>query len=91
MLYFSSKPVVPDSLDLAEYSRLTMFKNKCKDEELFSTYESCKDLFDQIQRHLTHWVQTHHETPSQAKQPNAISTENTINEFLYMVKQFKAE
>jgi hypothetical protein len=40
MLYFSSAPVRPDSVDSEQYAKLLEFKELCKSKGLFETFES---------------------------------------------------
>lgn len=53
LIYFSSVPVVLDSIDMAQYNRLMEFKKWCKEEGLISTYESIGNLREQLQQHIT--------------------------------------
>lgn len=52
MLYFSSAPVHPDSLDAVEYQRLKDFKEQCKKEGLIDTYNDVAEFKDKLTRHL---------------------------------------
>jgi len=52
MLYFSSAPVVPDSIDTEQYQALQKFRSRLEDEGLISTYESESDFRGQFHRHL---------------------------------------
>jgi len=52
LLYFSSAPVVPESLDAEQYKALTEYKSRLGQNGLFSKYESLAELRDQLQRHL---------------------------------------
>ncbi|HXY88120.1 MAG TPA: hypothetical protein VEG44_06745 [Candidatus Acidoferrales bacterium] len=53
MLYFSSKPVVPDSIDPKQYERLKSFKEKCQKEGLVDQYAEISELREKLSRHLT--------------------------------------
>jgi hypothetical protein len=52
MLYFSSVPIVPDSIDHEQYELLVRYREDLRKEGLVSTYESEADFRDQFQRHL---------------------------------------
>lgn len=52
LLYFSSAPVVPESLDADQYKALTQYKERLGQLGLYSKYETLADLRDQLQRHL---------------------------------------
>ncbi|HEV2148528.1 MAG TPA: hypothetical protein VGR37_14085 [Longimicrobiaceae bacterium] len=52
LLYFSSAPVVPDSLDLDQYRALVEYRKRLAEEGLYSEYESLADFREQLQRHL---------------------------------------
>ncbi|MCK9383698.1 MAG: DUF4062 domain-containing protein [Nevskia sp.] len=52
LLYFSSAPVVPDSLDGAQYKALSEYKARLLQNGLCFKYETLADFRDQLQRHL---------------------------------------
>lgn len=52
MLYFSSRPVTPDSVDPAQYQSLQAFKAKCKALGLIETFDNIIDFRDKLSRQL---------------------------------------
>lgn len=52
MIYFSTAPVVLESIDQDQYAALTTFKNDCKAKGLFETYESTAEFHDKVRRQL---------------------------------------
>lgn len=52
LLYFSSAPVVPDSLDGEQYRSLLAYKKGLGKDGLYSQYESPADFREQLQRHF---------------------------------------
>lgn len=52
MLYFSSQPAHPDSIDPDQYAELKKFKESCKDRGLLETYDSHTDFKDKFYRQL---------------------------------------
>ena len=52
MLYFSSVPVHPDSLDITQYELLKGFKEQCKKDGLIDTYDDIAEFKDRLTRHL---------------------------------------
>jgi hypothetical protein len=52
LLYFSSAPAVPESIEPAQYEALTQYRKSLEDKGLYFKYESLSDLRDQFQRHL---------------------------------------
>lgn len=54
MIYFSNEPVLPDSVDLDEYSRLRAFKDELKGTSLYDSYGSEAELARKVTAHLTH-------------------------------------
>ena len=52
MLYFSSAPVRPDSVDNDQYSELKRFKESCKSRGIFETYTDLNDFRLKFQRQL---------------------------------------
>lgn len=53
LLYFSSVPVVPESIDPTQYTGLTEYRKKLEAEGIVSRYESIADLREQLHRHLS--------------------------------------
>src|ERR1043166_7446736 len=58
LIYFSSKPVVPESIDPAQFAAVQAFKNKCKSEGLFGTFDDLVDFKDKLTRHLQVCINT---------------------------------
>lgn len=52
LLYFSGAPVVPDSLDAAQYTALTQYRKSLDDQGLYFKYESLAELRTHLQRHV---------------------------------------
>jgi hypothetical protein len=52
MLYFSSVPVLPDSVDADQYAQLRTFKESCKSRGIFETYVNLNDFKDKFYRQL---------------------------------------
>jgi len=52
LLYFSSAPAMPESIDPEQYKALVEYKNGLSSSGLYSTYESLADFRDQLQRHF---------------------------------------
>ena len=52
LLYFSSAPEVPESIDPEQYKALIEYKKGLNASGLYSTYESLADFRDQLQRHF---------------------------------------
>lgn len=52
LLYFSGAPVVPESLDAAQYAALTEYRKSLGDQGLFFKYESLAELRALLQRHI---------------------------------------
>lgn len=64
MLYFSSAPVILDSVDPDQYKKLTDFKTKCQAEGLIDKYDSIPELREKLFRHLTNVVRSLNGEPS---------------------------
>ena len=65
LLYFSSAPVVPESLELDQYGALTEYRRSLGDEGLYFTYDSLNQLRQLIQGHISATMaQLHNSTPS---------------------------
>ena len=52
LLYFSSAPVVPESLDIEQYKALTQYKASLKPHGLYGNYDDIATFQSQLQRHL---------------------------------------
>jgi hypothetical protein len=52
MLYFSSAPVMPESVDPDQYRRLKDFKESCKSRGLLESYASLQDFRSNFSRHI---------------------------------------
>jgi hypothetical protein len=52
MLYFSSAPVHPDSVDPGQYSELKKFKDSCESRGLYEKYSSTVEFKDKFGRQL---------------------------------------
>jgi hypothetical protein len=50
--YFSSAPVMPESIDADQYKALSQYRGRLGQLGLYSKYESLADFRDQLQRHL---------------------------------------
>ncbi|WP_442507241.1 hypothetical protein SH528x_006147 [Novipirellula sp. SH528] len=72
MIYFSSTPVRPDSVDEAQYSALKEFKQECYAKGLVESYESLAEFRDKFSRQLTQTIIRHflsETTPTTATAP----------------------
>lgn len=56
MIYFSSAPVVYESVDAANYAALKSFKEKCRTRGLFAEYDSVAGFRQMFMRHLTQTI-----------------------------------
>ena len=52
LLYFSSAPVVPESLDATQYKALTDYRSRLGTQGLYFKYENLAEFREQFQRHL---------------------------------------
>lgn len=59
MLYFSSQPVVLDTVDMDQVNRLKAFKASCQSRGLFETYDSYGEFKDKFYRQLQLKVNEH--------------------------------
>jgi len=63
LLYFSSAPVVPESIDQEQYGKLIKFKEECKGKGLINQYESVGVFRENLLRHLTSTIDRVHLDP----------------------------
>ena len=59
MIYFSNEPVLLDSVDFDEYSRLRAFKDGLKETSLYDSYGSEAELARKLAVHLTRMAREH--------------------------------
>jgi hypothetical protein len=59
MLYFSSAPVMKDSVDEEQYRHLLEFKNWVKTRGLYESYEDTSDFASKFSRQLARLINTH--------------------------------
>lgn len=57
LLYFSSAPVVPDSIETAQYEALKDYKKRISNETFYHEYSDINDFEKRLSRHLTLLVQ----------------------------------
>jgi hypothetical protein len=56
MLYFSSAPVAPESVDRDQYEALLVFRSECETKGLVERYDSLADFEDKFRRQLAHTI-----------------------------------
>ena len=59
MLYFSSQPVVMESVDLNQYNQLKKFKDSCQSRGLYEQYDSHSDFKQKFYRQLQIKINEH--------------------------------
>lgn len=59
MLYFSSQPVVMDTVDTEQYSQLKAFRESCRSRGLYESYDSHSSFKEKIFRHIQLKVNDH--------------------------------
>lgn len=52
MIYFSSKPVAPESLDREQYESLKLFKTECMQKGMIESFNDLADFKDKVRRQL---------------------------------------
>ena len=86
MIYFSSAPVHPDSVDQAQYAALKAFKEICISKGLIETYDSISEFKDKFSRQLAHIViktfsrKGSDETPKHTSSTSKITIPNLSDE-----------
>ncbi|HGF4263251.1 TPA: hypothetical protein ACF6MN_002898 [Escherichia coli] len=53
MIYFSSKPVAPESLDREQYESLILFKTECMQKGLIESFNDLSDFKEKVRRQLS--------------------------------------
>jgi hypothetical protein len=104
LLYFSSRPVVPDSIDREQYRRLKRFQSQCQSEGLVDTYSDLGELREKVARHITRVVRqlsAGTEIVSDSITTSAVTTEKateadrelavSINQFRSFARRYRTE
>lgn len=73
LLYFSSAPVVPDSIDMEQYQKLKEYKESLRDQGLMWEYSEVDEFRSQVDRHLVGTVNRFIEVT--ADSPGEVQTE----------------
>lgn len=75
MLYFSTTPVRPDSVDPAQFEALTAFKTECRAQGLVEEFESKSQFREKLSRQLAQTIiQRFPAAPLEAPEPIASSS-----------------
>lgn len=77
MIYFSSAPVRPDSVDEEQYAALREFKNELKDRGLYETYDTIGEFRDKLARQLAQTVIEHFTNENDGGKTPEIGTRRT--------------
>jgi hypothetical protein len=72
MIYFSSVPVVPSSVDLKQYEKLMKFMDDCLKQGLVERYDSILDFREKLSRQIASKILKIHKIPADAtsRDPN---------------------
>jgi hypothetical protein len=102
LLYFSSAPAVPESIDPYQYKALVEYKKGLSASGMYSTYESLADFRDQLQRHFAaHMIElianfagseAHDKAPTDASVPSQTQQlAEFISQFEAFLRRLEAE
>lgn len=90
MLYFSTAPVVPDSIDPIQYKQLVDFRNDCKSKGLIEWYESVGDFREKLSRHITIRIrEIHGSYNNEASEGTETETKPDIDVSVMLIEQFR--
>lgn len=87
LLYFSSAPVVPQSLDAQQYAALMAYKEKLGAEGLYFEYEDIGGLRQLLQSHLASVLSEMH-PKAHASSAKSASDEEALQQFLTQYQSF---
>ncbi|MGH2533156.1 MAG: hypothetical protein ACRDJW_12730 [Thermomicrobiales bacterium] len=71
LLYFSTAPVILDSVDPAQYQQLSEFKRECRKQGIVFDYGSVAELGDLLHRHLLTTIRQLQASGSQTAAPES--------------------
>ena len=63
MLYFSSQPVAPDSIDKVQYEKLSIFMEECRKQGLVERYDSITVFREKLSRQIASKILDIHKIP----------------------------
>ncbi len=78
MIYFSSAPVVPSSIDPEQYAGLQKFRKSCEKNGLIETYDSVAELKEKLTRQLALLVNSHETFAVDSKSPLASNSVDAL-------------
>jgi hypothetical protein len=79
MLYFSSAPVVPDSIDPEQYAGLKKYKKSMEGQSFYQTFDDTADFASKLGRQLSQAVIAHFDGLSKAGMEDGPQPESSIN------------
>lgn len=95
LLYFSSIPVVPGSVDPQQLGRLVEFRDQIREEGLYEEYSSIPELTEKLNRHLTETVRRLRENQSAVLEAGPKNPEGRVGEVRdeasAVMERFRAE
>lgn len=97
LLYFSTQPVAPDSIDPDQYRHLKDYKAKARAEGLVDDYSNVAELRDKLGRHLLHMVREWNKPVSDGAAPASAvdSPQQSLamirEQFAVVVRSYEAE
>jgi hypothetical protein len=95
LLYFSSAPVVPKSLDQNQYGALMSYKEKLGSEGLYFEYEDIPQLQNLLQSHLAGVMSEMHSNGQASafiqRTPQEDATQQFLSQYQNFVRRLEAE
>ena len=89
LVYFSSAPVVPESLDIVQYQLLTEYKKKLGAQGLYFQYDALDSLRDLLQRHIAGaMAELHQRVPSEDEPPAKAAKNDDLQQYRSQVDSF---
>ena len=89
LLYFSSVPVIPESIDHEQYQKLVAYKKTLQDQGIVFSYDSVGAFRELLQRHLASTIgdllAVHGKSPSDSSSTPEVSDE------IKAIKMFKSQ
>jgi hypothetical protein len=81
MIYFSSAPVVPSSIDLKQYEKLTKFMDDCLKQGLVERYDSILDFREKLSGQISSMILKIHRIPEDetSRDPEEITKKESNN------------
>ncbi|NMP11705.1 hypothetical protein [Paenibacillus polymyxa] len=91
MLYFSSVPVIPDSLNIDQYGKLQTYKKKLLQEGLLESYSSLEEFRGKLERQITALIRHIHKVTDSKEGQEQLAIDTSRDKLNNFIRQVELE